>query len=521
MILYLPLVVFAIGLLVAYGSAGWRRQAATIILVLGAGWSLALLVDPAAMIWAAGPVVATLMMPRPAERMRSTFEGLTRRATTIGALMLLALVLAARLPFGENPLLLNVVPWFVGALGAAWVVSPSDARERVQGQTLMIGATGALLLAAVPGGVVTAGAAGASALTPVLAERGPLPASWRPLLSSLMLLAALVAAIVAGTGLPFRGTTLGDLSISFAGPTLVGVAVLFVAGATRARLGSEWAALLGVVALVAPAPSLRWATVAALVAAATAVDPAGERPAWLALAALAAVPFLQPLAPPIWSSRGQAVALAVGLVLIVYAARAGMLRSLVLPAAGVLVLLSVGSLSTGNLTRFQWITAAGALLLLIRAGILHIGRAASPSLILGDQFIAGLLVVGLAARDAPGLGALAALLLLIDYAIIRLDDPNAPARGFMAGAARWARSNWPGSVTFAGATLAVIAALQASLALGLLAALLLAGLQLAPLMDGAALVPAPERPRARVRWLEPLSIVLGAAPALLLRMLRL
>ena len=85
-----------------------------------------------------------------------------------------------------------------------------------------------------------------------------------------------------------------------------------------------------------------------------------------------------------------------------------------------------------------------------------------------------------------------------------------------------ARSNWPPSVTFAGAAIAVIAALQAALALGLLAALLLAGLQLAPMLDRHALAPSPERPRSALGWLGPvLSIACGVAPALVLRMLRL
>ena len=70
--------------------------------------------------------------------------------------------------------------------------------------------------------------------------------------------------------------------------------------------------------------------------------------------------------------------------------------------------------------------------------------------------------------------------------------------------------------------MAVVADLQASLVLGLLAALSWAGLQLAPLVDRHALVPAPERPRTPLRWIGPaLSIACGVAPALLLRMLRL
>ena len=511
MIVDFPVVVFMIALLVAYGSAGLRRQVATLLMLLGAAWSLALLVEPRAVAWVAGPFLATLLLPRPAERVASTFEVLTRRALTIAGLMLLGLFLASRLAFGENPLLLNVVPWFLGAVGAAWVVSPIDTRERVQGQVLMVGATGALLVAAVPAGLVTVALTGGAALVPVMAERGL--AAWRPLLSSLMLLGAAAAGVLAASGISVPGPTVADFSVNLAAPVLVGLAVLLVAGATRAPLGSEWIGLLGGVALVATAPSLRWSAMAALVAAATALDRSGERPAWISVGALAAVPILPPLASPTWSARAQAVALAVGLVVMAYAGRSGLLRVLALPAIGFLVLLAVGALSAGNLTRFQWIVAVGALLLLVRAVITRLSR--SPAAIVADQLIVGLAMLGLAARDGSGLGALAAVLLLIDVAIVRLDD----LAGIAPRLVTWARSNWPGSITFAGGTLAVIATLQASLALGLLAALLLAGLQLAPLFDGLA--PAPERPRSRIGWLAPaLSFTFGVAPALMLRMLR-
>jgi len=46
MIVYLPAALFLASLLTAYGSAGRRRQAATIGAVVAAAWSLALLVDP-------------------------------------------------------------------------------------------------------------------------------------------------------------------------------------------------------------------------------------------------------------------------------------------------------------------------------------------------------------------------------------------------------------------------------------------------------------------------------------------
>src|SRR5207302_1478229 len=93
-----------------------------------------------------------LMLARTGKRLNSSFEGLTRRVATIGAALLVALLLAARLPVGENPLLLSAVPWFLGALGAAWFASPIDQPERLQGQVLMVAAAAAVILAAVPAG---------------------------------------------------------------------------------------------------------------------------------------------------------------------------------------------------------------------------------------------------------------------------------------------------------------------------------------------------------------------------------
>ena len=45
MIIYLPAVLSAVSLLVAYGSAGRRRQAATIGAIIATGWSLVVLGD--------------------------------------------------------------------------------------------------------------------------------------------------------------------------------------------------------------------------------------------------------------------------------------------------------------------------------------------------------------------------------------------------------------------------------------------------------------------------------------------
>src|SRR5207302_11015511 len=126
------------------------------------------------------------------------------------------------------------------------------------------------------------------------------------------------------------------------------------------------------------------------------------------------------------------------------------------------------------------------------------------------------------ARDSLGLGQLAVVLLVIDLPLGRDGDIGDAAGGWVARVLDLARASWPPAVTFAGATLTVVADLEASLALGLLAALTWAVLQLAPLFDGHAPVTAAERPRSAMRLVGPaLSIACGVAPALILRMLRL
>jgi hypothetical protein len=275
-----------------------------------------------------------------------------------------------------------------------------------------------------------------------------------------------------------------------------------------------------VLALAAAAPGLHWAALAGLVGAATALDPRGERPAWIAAGALALTSVLAALATPSWSPRAQVVALAGGLVLMLVAARTAMLRGLVMPATALVVLLAVGAVSGSNLVRFQWVAAAGGVFLVLRAALSRVIARGRGREILRDQLILALILIAISAHDALNLGALAVVLLLIDLAIVRIDGdpPTAPrtANRLLV----LARSSWPPSVTFAGATIAVIAALQAGLALGLLGAAMLAALHLAPLLDRRVASPALERPRSALRWVGPaLSIGGGLAPALLLRML--
>jgi len=520
-IVYLPAVLFAVGLLVVYGSAGRRRQAGTFAMAVAAAWSLALLVEPSATAWAIGPLAAILLLSRPAQRVPSSFEGLTRRGVTIAASMLVALFLASRLPIGENPVLLSAVPWLLSAVGVAWLVSPADQPERLQGQVLMIAGAAGVILCAVNAGPLTAGVAGALALMPIAGERARVPGRLRPAISGLLLLLAAVAIALAATAPSFARVTLFDLSLNLTGPVLLAIAVVLVAGVVVTPLGSEWVALLGVLALIATAPSLRWAALAALVAVATVLERHGERPAWIAAGLLGLMPVLAALGTSSWSPRVQAVGLALGLVLMLFAAGTGFLRALALPATTFLVMLAVGSLSTGQLVRFQWIAAVGAILLSCRALISMVIRDSRRDP-LRDPLIMGLLLLAIAARDSLGLGDLAVVLLLVDLVLVRIDEAPPRRPGWAGRMVELARSSWPPAVTFAAAAMAVVADLQASLVLGLLAALSWAGLQLAPLVDRHALVPAPERPRTALRWIGPaLSIACGVAPALLLRMLRL
>ena len=521
MILYLPAALAVIGPLAAYGTVGRQRQAATIGVVLAAAWSLALLVDPGQTAWAIGPIAATLLLPRHGARARSSFEGLTRRVVTIVAALLVAVFLASRLPVGENPVLLSAVPWALGALGAAWFISPVDEPERLQGQVLMVGAVAAILLAAVPAGPLTAALAGAMALLPVAGEHWRVPGALRPGLSALLLLLAAAAALLAATNAVNVALVLFDVVLNVSNLMLLGAAILLVAGAAATPIGIEWAAALGVLTIAAAAPGVRWAALAGLIAVATTLDRRGERAAWLAAGALATTSVLPALASPAWSARVQVVMLATGLVLMLFAARAATLRVLVLPTTALIVMLALPSVNAAGLVRFQWIAAVGAVLLVARTVLTWSLPNAQGREVLRDGLIAALLLLAISARDALGLGTLAAVLLLIDAAIVRIDDMPRPT-------SRWtrlvtlARSNWPGSITFAAATITVIAALQAGLAVGLLAATLLAALQLAPLVDRRVAGPAPGRPRSALQWVGPaLSIGCGVAPALVLRMLQL
>ena len=526
MIIWLPLAGFVLGLLGAYLRGGWVRPIATVLMLLGTAWSIVFVTDwrlgPA---WLIGPLLGTLLIRRPKATSRLTFEALTSRAMTLGATVLVALFAASKFPIGENPALLTAVPWLLAAVGAAWLINPLDAAERAQSLTLLTGAGAAILTAAAPVGVFTAAASGGLALTPAIASRWTLPAPADQVIRVLLLVAAAALAVVALLAGPLPRPALQDLTFSLDGPALLPSALLLTAGALTAAPGRAWILLPGLATVLAVAPSLRWAALAALVATGFETEPVKERVAWLALFLLAATTLFASLTGQPWSPRAQMVGLAGTLVLMSIATGVRRQPAVVLAATALAILQSTAAANAGLMVRFQWVAAAGAALLVARLLLVtdRMARAREP---LEGQLVLGLLLLAVAAHDTLGLGALAAVLLIVDL----ITDPGvrslapgpsgSPGRGRLALFLALARSGWPPTARFAGVTLAVIAALQTSLAWGLLAAALLVALNVTPLIKTARAGSPPATRRSLALLAPALSLACGLAPALLLRMLR-
>ncbi len=524
MILSLPVVLVGVGVVGAYLRAGWIRIAATITMLVATAWSIALLTDVRlGVAWLIGPLLATGLVARGESPGRLSFEDLTRRALTLAATTLVAIFAAARFPIGENPTSLSGVPWLLAAVGAAWLISPLDRRERTQALVLLVSAGAALLIAAAPGGALTAAASGLMAIAPVIGARWPLAPRARPvaMLAFLIAAAAIAGFALLGTALPRPG--LQDLAFSLDGPALPAAALLLVAGALVAPLGRPWVALLGVLSVLAVAPSLRWAALAAMVATSVEHEGLEERTAWLGLFLLALTSLFSALVAQPWSARAQVVGLAGSLVLMAMASRYRMLRSLVLTATAVVILQDTAGTTGALMVRFQWVAAAGAALLVSRSLLAWYQGGPKGSRLVEDQLMLGLLLLAVGAHDPLGLGALAAILLLVDLALVRAhsSDRDLLPGGRLRWLAQLATSSWPPAIRFAAVTVAVAAVLQTSLPWGLLAAGFLAALKLVPLIrrDDRPLRTAAGR-TARA-WLGPaMSLACGVAPALVLRMLR-
>jgi hypothetical protein len=521
MIVFLPLLLLTTATIAAYLRGGLIRVVFSLAMLAATAASLLLVADwRAATGWLAGPVLATMLISRPSARRRLTFEEITRRAITLGTSVLVALFAASKFPIGENPTVLTTVPWLLSAVGAAWLISSIDAKERAQAQVYLIAAGSALLLMAVPSGLLTAGACGLMALLPSLAARWPLPEGIDGGLRGLLLLAAGALAALALLLGSLSRPTIQDLAISLDGIALLAVALLLVEGALLGLPGRAWVIVPALLTVLATAPGLRWAALAALVATTFGAERAGERFAWLSLFVLALARLFAVVVSQPWSPRAQIVALAGSLLLIAVAAGSSKFGMLALTALALMTLQDTSAASPFLMTRFGWVAGAGALLLCGRALLdRYAGRGEGR---LEDTLICGLLLLAVAAHDTLGLGILACVLLLVDLVVTRATPVGAAeAAAFRAmPVLLLARSGWPPSVRFAGVTLAVIAALQTSLVSGLLAALLLLGLKFSPVLRPAA--SASEHVSAARFWLiaPALSLACGLAPALLLRMLR-
>ncbi len=522
MIVLFPLVLFTAACIASYLRGGWIRISATCGMLAATAWSLLLIADwQAAIGLLIGPVLATLLVLRPPARNRLTFEQITRRAMTLAATGLVCVFAASKFPIGENATVLSAVPWLLAAVGAAWLISPVDEKERGQAEVLLIGAGSALLLMAVPGGLLTAVACGAMAILPPLATRWPLHDRSDGALRSLLLVAAAVVATLALLVGALGRPAFQDLALSLDGPSLFGVALLLVAGALLGAPGRAWGIVPGLLAVLAIAPSLRWAALAALTASSFGAQRRGERFAWLSLLLLAMSSLLALVSQP-WSPRAQIAALAVSLLLLAVAVAGGAARSSAVALVGftLVILQSTSAASSFLMTRFGWVASAGAVLLVARAVLdRHAGSSRDR---LEEALICGLLLLAVAAHDTLGLGIVASVLLLVDVVVTHAAPQTVPARaaGFNGIPLLLARSGWPPSVRFAGVTLAVIAALQTSLGSGLLAALLLLGLKFSPVLKPTA-ASGEGPPRMARHWVAPaLSLACGLAPALVLRMLR-
>lgn len=523
MIVVLPIVVFFVALAGAYLRDGWLRVAATVGLLLATAGSLALVTDVrVGASWLIGPALATLVVSRGHHAGRLTFEALTRRAITLVTAGLIAVFAATKFPLGENPGLLGAVPWLLGSVGAAWLISPIDVRERAQGQVLLVAAGAALLIAASPVGAFTAAVAGAMALLPAIASRFVLPPRGQWIAGAIALAAAAVVAVVALLPGTLPHPAVRDLAFSLDGAALTAAALLLVIG-VLAEPARAWLVLPALVAALAVAPSLRWAALAALVAAQVPDEARGVRAAWLALLVLASTTLFAALTAQPWSPRAQIVGLATALVLMAvgFSARGSVL---VLSTAALVILEDTSKANAALMGRFQWATAVGAVLLVALAVLSRREGTAAGSRF-DQQVTLGLLLLAVGAHDPLGLGSLAVLLLLVDLALVRHQPAAAFAALERAQPMRWfldlTGSGWPPTARFAGVTLAVIAALQTSLAWGLLGAALLIAIKLGPVIE-PAVSPAVAPPRLPLRaFIAPaVALACGIAPALLLRMLR-
>jgi len=495
------LLAFAAGFAGALLSDRWIRLAGGLVMVAAASAALATMIGPRGGLWGLGPALALLVLSPGRARPRLAFDPLVRRSATIGALTLGATLAGLQFPIGDLPRPLAIVLWDLAALGLGWQLTALDSDEVVAGAVLAIAGGSALLMVAFPGGVggVTAATAGALAATPLLTRLGH---RHLPGLGAVLLAGAAVTVVALALGPP-ASASLGDLAFAVRPPALLAVAVLLLGVWAIQRDARGLVAVPATLMLVTGSPALRWAALAT--AATLVLDPedGDSRFAWAGLAVLASAAVLGDALDPAPRLRLVSAALAGGWLLLVAGRRA--------PA----LLVAIGSLFLSVQVPLLPGDASGRIQLLasITAAFLGAGAVIVPERARRRLSLA-LILVALATQTTTG--ALAAILLVLDLLVIVVTAPPDAAAGWQT-LRGLARSGWPPTVAFAGRTLGVLAAIETSRLLGVVALGLLLGLLLAPMFT-ASPEAAPAGSRVRGLVLAVVSLGTGLAPAWVARL---
>lgn len=456
------LVLFAAGFAGAVLRERWIRLLSVVgMLAAGAG-ALGMVVGPATGVWVVGPLLAVLARgPGPARR-RLSFDPLARRAALIGVLALGASLAGLQFPIADVPRPLAMVLWNLAALGLGWTVTALDAQESVLGPVLAIAGGSALLMAASGAGWLTAAAAGALAAVPAAGvSRLRIPG-----LPAVLVAAAGIALLWLAAG-PVSSVSLADLRFTVGPPAVLAAVVLVVGTWATGADTLGLVAIPGTLMLVAGSPALRWAALAASIA--LLVGEARERSmAWAGLALLASSAVLSGALDPGPRLRLITTGLAAGWLLLVGGRRVPALRTSI---ATLYLAVQVPLLSPAAGSRIQLLAAITAAFLLAMT-MIEAGDAR-------QRLSAGLAIVGLASMTA--IGTLAAVLLVLDMLVMEATSAAGAGPAWRPLRAL-ARSGWPPTAAFAGRTLAVLAAIETSALLGVVALALLFALLLSPLI---------------------------------------
>ena len=516
---------FAAGLLLAELGQG-KPSVMGVLLMLGtAAASLSVLSGAWSVAWAIGPAVASIILPHEGQVRRLTFEALVVHAAVVISLIAVATWSAIQLHVGDIPWPVLVLLLNVGGTGLAWIAVPRGASERDRGTVLAIAGGGVLLLALGRAGFPSAAAVGVLAALPALRQY-PISTFAADAARRARLAYAGLAVVAVVFALSGRGLTgsLVDLPFSLDGLVPVGLFVVLAGAAVLEPKPLNAVVLVSMLALALSNPAVRWAALATVVSLVLRPERPHYRLAWggIALFWFSAVAG-SVLLPVSFVAHALPVSLVTAWLLLAGdAVREQQPRVLALPLVTFYLLMTLISLSADDLPRFQVMAAAGAMVLVVTA------LAASPERTgrvrtqwLRDRFGLALLLV---AAAAPRLGVLAAVILLVDLAIVQsgLLHVAATGNGFGRVLPLLARSGWPPAAAFAGRALAIMAATEVNLLLGLLGAALVFGLQLAPLLGGAPVTSQVNRHLSSRDWaIVAISIACGLFPSVVSRALRL